>query len=119
MSCAPRGPTNHTQRWQVETPRQIAATADGHGQLEALIRDIEQRALGTPMADAWNFERLRLELGLTPPGSVIGLRLTSRLLFSRVGERDAQGVVAETLAHLIDGAMQCLALIEQAQLCAL
>ena len=55
-----------------QTPRQIAATADGQARLEALIRDIEQRAFGTPMADAWNFERLRFELGLTPPGSVIG-----------------------------------------------
>jgi hypothetical protein len=57
-----------------QTPRQLAATADGHAQLEALLRDIEQRALGTPMADAWNFERLRLELGLTPPASVTGTR---------------------------------------------
>jgi len=55
-----------------QTPRQLAAAADGHARLEALIRDIEQQALGTPMADAWNFERLRLDLGLTPPGSVIG-----------------------------------------------
>jgi len=59
---------------QGQTPRQIAASADGRVQLEALIRETEQRALGTPVADAWNFERLRLDLGLTPPSSVIGAK---------------------------------------------
>ena len=54
-----------------ETPRQVAATADGYAQLEALISDIEQQAQGTPVAEAWNFERLRLELGLAPPSRAI------------------------------------------------
>ncbi|HKO51317.1 MAG TPA: antitoxin Xre/MbcA/ParS toxin-binding domain-containing protein [Polyangiaceae bacterium] len=49
-----------------ETPRRRAAAPEGLEQVEALIDEMEQQAQGTPVAEAWNFERLRLELGLAP-----------------------------------------------------
>lgn len=49
-----------------QTPRRVAATADGHGRVEMLICEMEQQAQGTPVADAWDFVGLRFELGLAP-----------------------------------------------------
>jgi len=49
-----------------QTPRQVAASAAGQAQLEAIIGEMEQQAQGTPVANAWDFVGLRSELGLTP-----------------------------------------------------
>jgi len=52
-----------------ETPRKIAATANGRAQVEALICDMEHQARGTPVAEACDFERLRSDLGLVASGA--------------------------------------------------
>jgi len=47
-----------------ETPREISATAHGRERVQVLLDDMEQQAQGTPVAQACDFERLRLDLGL-------------------------------------------------------
>jgi hypothetical protein len=60
-----------------ETPRQVATSPDGRDEVETLIRELELQARGTPVADAWDFERLRAELGLA--AALSGRRRTKAL----------------------------------------
>lgn len=47
-----------------KTPRQAVANANGRAQVEAILRDMEYRSHDSPMADAFDFDDLRKDLGL-------------------------------------------------------
>jgi hypothetical protein len=49
------------------TPREAMKSPEGRSALEELIRDMEHRSHGTPMAGAYDFDDLRRALGLIPP----------------------------------------------------